>query len=233
MKSFDLKGLDRFIKDNQLSRENDLVTFGDRCKTFCLWFTLFLYVAFFAILKISLTLYEIKLENEHLQRAVDWFTLLAESHWFYLVFVPAINFMLILLGGRYILSALLYPYQNAIIRESLDRNNATKFGQEFAHYLECLVYTLRVQAGMEVNRDRKSSRQSAKNKKNTATNESQTKKTGASSTAGPSVSQSEAAPRNLLTEDEDKYEFLSYTEVKNTIDLLALYLDINQKVIET
>lgn len=33
-------------------------------------------------------------------------------------------------------------------------------------------------------------------------------------------------------DEDERYDFLTFTEVKNTIDLLALYLDVNQKVIE-
>ena len=33
--------------------------------------------------------------------------------------------------------------------------------------------------------------------------------------------------------DDDGYEYLSFNEVKNTIDLIVLYIDINSKVIET
>lgn len=52
--------------------------------------------------------------------------------------------------GRYMLTGILYPYQNAIGRETLDRNNATKFGEEFEHYLESFAYTLRIQAGQDL-----------------------------------------------------------------------------------
>ena len=39
----------------------------------------------------------------------------------------------------------------------------------------------------------------------------------------------------MPTEDktDDGYEYLSFTEVKNTIDLILLYIDINKKVIDT
>ena len=39
----------------------------------------------------------------------------------------------------------------------------------------------------------------------------------------------------MPTEDQtdDGYEYLSFTEVKNTIDLILLYIDINKKVIDT
>lgn len=35
-----------------------------------------------------------------------------------------------------------------------------------------------------------------------------------------------------LDSEDNIYDSLSFTEVKNTIDLIALYIDVNQKVIE-
>ena len=43
------------------------------------------------------------------------------SYLFYLLYLPGINMVMILAVGRYILSGILYPYQNSIIRESIDR----------------------------------------------------------------------------------------------------------------
>ena len=63
-------------------------------------------------------------------------------------YLPIINLILTKIIGNYVLAAVLFPYQNAFIREALDRTNATKFGEEFAHYLESFVYTVRIQAGM-------------------------------------------------------------------------------------
>jgi len=112
------------------------------------------------------------------------------------MFLPLLNFFLIVLIGRYALSGIMYPYQNAVIREELDRNNASRFGHEFSHYLECLVYTIRVQAGMD---DDEIERNSVKGK--------------------------------LIDVDEQEFEYLSFISVKNTIDLLNLYLDINKQVL--
>ena len=74
-----------------------------------------------------------------------------------MLYVPIINIFLTKILGNYILSAVLFPYQNAYIREALDRTNATKFGEEFAHYLESFVYTIRIQAGMNGRRSSVSS----------------------------------------------------------------------------
>ena len=69
------------------------------------------------------------------------------SKWVFLSYMPAVNYVLTMIIGRYVLSGILYPYQNAYAREHLDRGNANKFGEEFSHYLDSFVYTLRVQAG--------------------------------------------------------------------------------------
>ena len=71
------------------------------------------------------------------------------SNWYYAMFVPVLNIVLTYIIGKYVLTGLLYPYQNSIGRETLDRNNATKFGEEFQHYIESFAYTLRVQAGQD------------------------------------------------------------------------------------
>lgn len=74
------------------------------------------------------------------------FIKVVRSPWFFLVYVPLFNFLLFVTIGRYILCAILFPYQNSIVREQLDRGNSAKFGEEFAHLLDSLVYTLRIQA---------------------------------------------------------------------------------------
>ena len=78
------------------------------------------------------------------------FIQVVRSPWFFLAYVPLFNFMLFIIIGRYVLCAILFPYQNSIVREQLDRGNSTKFGEEFAHLLDSLVYTLRIQADQDV-----------------------------------------------------------------------------------
>jgi len=100
----------------------------------------------------------------------------------------------------------LFPYQNAFIREALDRTNATKFGEEFAHYLESFVYTVRIQAGMN----------------------------GRRSSVSRGSSKQESQDGTIPTEEDysdDEYEYLTFTEMKNTVDLLILYISINEEVI--
>jgi len=74
-------------------------------------------------------------DNETVNRSIEKGARFVMSDWFFLLYLPILNFMLIVIFGKYILSGIMYPYQNSIIREELDRSNATKFGQEFAHYL--------------------------------------------------------------------------------------------------
>ena len=120
------------------------------------------------------------------------------------MYLPIFNLILILTIGKYVLSAMLYPYQNSIVREILDRTNANKFGSEFAHYLVALLYTIRIQAGIE-NCQRKNCR--PEKNKIVATEE--------------------------LDDDEDPFEYLSFTEVKNTIDLLSLYISVNEQTLSS
>lgn len=79
--------------------------------------------------------------KKELLEGLEWFV---SSYWYYVAFIPVVNIALTYLIGKYILTGLLYPYQNSIGRETLDRNNATKFGEEFEHYLESFAYTLRI-----------------------------------------------------------------------------------------
>ena len=87
---------------------------------------------------------QFEIEDENFKivlEALEWFV---SSYWYYLAFVPIINIVLTYIIGKYVLSGLLYPYQNSIGREALDRSNSTRFSEEFEHFLECLAYTLRI-----------------------------------------------------------------------------------------
>ena len=46
---------------------------------------------------------------------------IGNAWWIWLAYIPLINFILVFIIGRYGLTTLLYPYQNSMIRESLDR----------------------------------------------------------------------------------------------------------------
>ena len=130
-----------------------------------------------------------------------------DSNWFYILYLPILTFILIAAIGRYALSGILYPYQNAYARESLDRGNATKFGEEFAHYLDSFMYTLRIQAGQDIRRTILMSLAASDKKKGKANETS-------------------------LADQEFPYDYLSFAEMRNVIDLLVLYIGVNQKVIE-
>jgi hypothetical protein len=83
-------------------------------------------------------------EEDSFKKYKVWGVEFVDSYWFYLLYMPIVTLILIAVIGRYILSGILFPYQNAFARESLDRNNASKFGEEFAHYLDSFMYTLRI-----------------------------------------------------------------------------------------
>jgi hypothetical protein len=129
-----------------------------------------------------------------------------DSQWFYLLYLPILTFVLMTAIGRYALSGILYPYQNAFARESLDRGNATKFGEEFAHYLDSFMYTLRIQAGQDIRRTILMSL--ASDKKKSKVNE------------------------GSLADQDFPYDYLSFAEMRNVVDLLVLYIGVNQKVID-
>jgi hypothetical protein len=74
------------------------------------------------------------------------------KYWYCSLFLPGFNFIAILLVGKYILSCMLYPYQNLIFGETQDIGNNYRFGEEFTHSLECLVYTIKCQAGLVTHR---------------------------------------------------------------------------------
>lgn len=142
----------RFIYDQEISTNSDLNSGMVECKQKCLWLFIFSSTLAFVVVQILVAFYQDELRKQLPEDTrVDNFIKTIAHPLSILLYLPIFNFILITLIGRYILSAIRYPYQNAIIRESLDRGNSSKFGQEFAHYLECLVYTLRIQAGMNRN----------------------------------------------------------------------------------
>lgn len=55
--------------------------------------------------------------------------------------------------GQHILSAIMYPYQNSILKESLDRMSNLRFGQEQARLLHSFIYTLKIKSGIVEDRD--------------------------------------------------------------------------------
>jgi len=126
---------------------------------------------------------------------------------FWFALLPPLNLWLSLVLGRYGLAMTLFPYQNACMRETMDRTNALKFGQEFTHYLQSFAFTLRINADMEKPKRKKSETEALLSQK-----------------AGTTEGESDT--------DSDDAEYLTYTEMKNTIDLLTLYITVNTQVRE-
>lgn len=77
-----------------------------------------------------------------LESSTNW------SYLFLLTLLPIINILGFIAGGRYILSAMMYPFQNSIVSESLNRQNNYKLGIEFGLFLQSFVYTLREVNGL-------------------------------------------------------------------------------------
>lgn len=76
--------------------------------------------------------------------------IVGESWWIWFAYIPVVNIVLIYLFGSYAITTLLYPYQNSFIREALDRNSSTKFGEEFSNYLDSFLYTMRLCSGQDI-----------------------------------------------------------------------------------
>ena len=89
----------------------------------------------------------------------------------------------------------------------MDRTNALKFGQEFTHYLQSFAFTLRLNADMEKPKRQKSNSDAL-------------------------LPQKAGAAEGEIETDSDDAEYLTYTEMKNTIDLLTLYITVNSQVRE-
>lgn len=186
--------MQQIIKDSEISTYSSFSTSRHCLKKFCLFFT---------IIIIGIVIYGVKLLSDYIEfeigveitkhylvRMDEFFA----DYWWILIIIVTTNLVLTLVIGRYILSAMLYPYQNSIIRETLDRSNATKFGEEFSNYLESMVYTIRILAGMDIE-----SRKSTGGRQNS------------------SFKKKASTPND---DSDDDYQYLTFTEMKNTIDLI-------------
>ena len=162
--------------------------------------------------------------------AASFIEFVGTPYYFCLVYIPLINFLLFILVGRYVLSALLFPYQNSVIRETLDRNNSAKFGEEFSHQLDSLVYTLRIQAGQDVKGEMLASlhnmtRNEGKKKSPPRLKSTMDKQEGGQD---PKRNASTAnTNQQMFTESDIPYNFLSFQEVRNLVELLSLYIGVN------
>jgi ABC-type phosphate transport system auxiliary subunit len=65
------------------------------------------------------------------------------------MYIPVVSYILLRVLGKYTISSILYPYQNSITRESLDRGNSAKYGDDLSHLLESMSFTIRLNAGMD------------------------------------------------------------------------------------
>jgi hypothetical protein len=108
-----------------------------------------------------------------------------------------------------------------VVRESLDRNNSAKFGEEFAHLLDSLVYTLRIQADQDVKGEMLQSL------KNMSTHDKK-KKVSAQDFQAAAERKADGKPEPEFTEGDIPYNFLSLREVRNIVQLLNLYINVNQ-----
>ena len=133
---------------------------------------------------------------------------IGRSWWIWFAYIPLLNVVLIYLVGHYALTTLLYPYQNSIIREALDRNNSTKFGEEFCDYLDSLLYTMRLSAGQDIRNEILKSMKSMRK------------------------TQSIEGKEVLLSESDIPYEQLTLQDMCNVHDLLNLYIKVNKQVIQ-
>lgn len=125
----------------------------------------------------------------------------------WLLLLPPINFLLVYAGARYILYCILYPYQNSIQREGLDRSNNERFGKEFCFYLECFLYTFQVHCGISQ-----------------ATVETEiTEKDDKSSGKSSKGAQSSMSIKSK--------QLINFGEMKNLFDLLVSFAEANRHVI--
>lgn len=91
--------------------------------------------------------------------------------------------------------------------------NSAKFGEEFTHYLDSFLYTLRIYAGQDIKNEYLNSIKSLKKE---------------SLMSGNDALLGEAEP----SESDIPYDQLSVTEMANVFDLITLYSKVNKKVIE-
>jgi hypothetical protein len=63
-------------------------------------------------------------------------------HWFAILYVLILNLLVVRLVGRYIITAISYPFSNVCARKFLKKQLNSKFGAEFAKRLEHLASVL-------------------------------------------------------------------------------------------
>lgn len=125
--------------------------------------------------------------------------------------------MLTFLIGRWIIAGVLYPYQNFIIRETLDRANNTKFGEDFIHFLECFSATLRNVAGLTIER----------NESVTSVNQSRRLHSTSLDKASKIYLYDEALDSSMGNRNND----LTVSDMKSVVELLITYSEVNSELI--
>lgn len=140
-----------YIPDSEISTLNDLTKHARGYRT-TLWLLLFVYVLVFVTLEYVISKKDIFFP-ECDQNCSKFFQLFDKYWylWYILVYFPPLNGILITVIGRYILCGTMYPYQNTIVRESLDRINNQRFGQELLLNLKSFAYTIKLYSGMPTN----------------------------------------------------------------------------------
>lgn len=137
------------------------------------------------------------------------------SGWWLLLYIPLLNLLLLQLAGRYILlSFVIYPYQNSVMREQLDRSNNARFAEEFSYYLKSLIYTLRVHAGLVMNEYMES--------------EQSERKTNSSNRKLLSVKKDLASISSMQIK---QWELIPLGEMRNVFDLLETFYEANTVVL--
>lgn len=142
-----------------------------------------------------------------------------ESLWYCFLYWPALNFLLIFFIGRWVLVGILYPYQNYIIRETLDRANNTKFGEDFIHFLECFSATIRSVAGLNIDRQ------------NSVASVNQSRRLH--STSLDKASKIYLYDENLDSSISQRNNDLSVSDMKSVIELLITYSEVNSELINS
>ena len=95
-----------------------------------------------------------------------------------------------------------------------------RFGGEFAQYIDSFIYTLRHQAGIAA-RDAGQKRGAGGGTSSAKGSERKRKALTASEMS-----------RTDSSEKEGRAELLIFSDMKNLVDLLALYVDVNQTLLE-
>lgn len=186
-----------YIPDSEITKEYLFNIQSAKCR----WLTALAFIVYFGIVIVCLFF----LISDKYDKP--------QAYFYLLLLLPGINSLIILAVGRYILSGILYPYQNFIIRETLDRTNNGKFGEDFGHFLNCMVFTLKYTAGIETKPIKTSGSRSF-------SQQSRHNNTG-----------SVQYDWTFTDTNENIYEVLTVQEMQNVVELLQLYSDINSKVI--